>query len=474
MSTIPAFPVSILKHSGIDPMDVKNKPMLENLQGNILKGHGRDHTTHIFLHFDATRQKAVKKFLKEFAEKHITSCYKQLWERDLFKRKKVKGGLFANALITQKGFEYLDIVVSKDEPKTAPNFAGTLNDEAFKDGMKNRAFLQDPKPEKLEAPYREEIHAMLLLADDDTTRMAETSKMLLDKLEKFSRIVTIEYGHAIKNANGDGLEHNGYVDGISQPLFLKDEIDEYIKFNNLKSQPVHFDPSADPNLVLISDPLVNQKDCYGSYFVFRKLEQDVFGFKKAEEIIGKKMYPNDKDEEKREIAGAMLVGRFEDGTPVLISDKPDLINSGNINNFDYSSDPSGGKCPHFAHIRKTNTRPLQPTETAPPVMARRGIPFGHRDVDAATDPTHHQLPKKGVGLLFMSYQASLENQFEVIQKGLFGEDPDPLLGITSKTTYKFPNPWDTTTNTTSDFNQFIIMKGGEYFYAPSIPFFENL
>ncbi len=39
----------------LDPTDLTNFDLLTNLPGNILKGHGREHTTHIFIHFDGSR-----------------------------------------------------------------------------------------------------------------------------------------------------------------------------------------------------------------------------------------------------------------------------------------------------------------------------------------------------------------------------------------------------------------------------------
>jgi len=463
-------PSAFMKHSGIDPMDLSKKPMLENMQGNILKGHGRDHTTHIFLRFDKGRQPAVKKFLKTFAAENLTSCYSQLWERERYKRNQTPGGMFANILISHAGLLYLD------EAK----YAKILPDEAFTKGMKARQeILNDPLKEKLELPYRQNAHAMLLLADDDTTRMSKAAKELLEKLEKFAHIITVEYGHAIRNANGDGIEHNGYVDGISQPLFFKDEIDFYAKFHSVPLQKLQFDPSADPSLVLINDPLVpDLKDCYGSYFVFRKLEQDVRGFKKAEEKIGEKLFDDEKDKEKREVAGAFLVGRFEDGTPIALSETDKLIGSGNFNNFNYDdANTADRKCPYFAHTRKTNPRTTDSNGTAitaKPVMARRGITYGRREIDTALEATHHQFPEGGVGLLFMSFQASLADQFEEIQKGMFSIPLDPLLGITKATSFDFPNPWGSAIPRPAKFDQFITMNGGEYFYAPSIPFFESL
>ena len=44
--------------------------MLSDLQGNILKGHGRNFTYNLFLHFDATsesRREAARKFVHDIA-----------------------------------------------------------------------------------------------------------------------------------------------------------------------------------------------------------------------------------------------------------------------------------------------------------------------------------------------------------------------------------------------------------------------
>lgn len=44
------MPIDLEKEkTPIDPAKGEYTQMLENLQGNILKGHGRDHTAHIFI-----------------------------------------------------------------------------------------------------------------------------------------------------------------------------------------------------------------------------------------------------------------------------------------------------------------------------------------------------------------------------------------------------------------------------------------
>ncbi|WP_037327373.1 Dyp-type peroxidase [Runella zeae] len=446
--------------SPIDFNDISTHSFLSKIQGNILKGHGRDHTTHIFVRFDRKKNNIAIKWLKEYASTYLTSCLKQLVEREEFKKAKKQGDLFSAIFFTKSGLEYLK-----------GDMAG-LNDEAFCTGMKNRN-LQDPPKKNWEKGYREEIDMMLLLADDDTIRMGNFAKDVLEKLSSFSSIRAIEYGHTLKNANGDGLEHFGYVDGVSQPFFLKDEIDAYQASSNSIIGEVNFDPSAEINLVLFQDPYVADTEAMGSYFVFRKLEQNVRGFKKAEKKLGL-----------GEIAGAYIIGRFEDGTPVIIQGTEGMSGGSKLNNFNYDNDPSGGRCPHFAHIRKTN--PRRTDEDKSHIMARRGIPFGHREVPIEIDQHYAQMPEGDVGLLFMSYQASIEKQFEFIQVNWANEPNfehpntglDPIIGQPhlpiQDNKYNFPKSYGTPTTDKQPFKQFVTMKGGEYFFAPSILFFSNL
>lgn len=469
----------------IDPMDQRFDPLLANLQGNILKGHGRDHTTHIFLEFKKGKEGEIKKWLSQLGKEHVTSFKKQLNERDLFKRNRVPGKLFTSVFISAAGYRQLGFA----------DINSKFTDQAFLAGMKSRqAVLKDPPAGKWEKGFRNKIHAMVLLADDNINRMAVAAKEILGEINGFCKLCTIEYGNAIRNANQDGLEHFGYVDGVSQPLFLKDEVDEYMRYHGVDAKTgknLHFNPAAAKELVLIADPYApaeNKKNAFGSLFVFRKLEQHVKGFKEAEEEIGKQLYKDDNDEEKRELAGAYLVGRFEDGTPVTLSDEEGLIGSGRFNNFNYDGDKEGNKCPFFAHIRKVNQRKQDAgnKETHNYIMARRGITYGHRNVDTATDPCPEQMPEGGVGLLFMSFQQSLEDQFEFIQKK-WANDPsfpqkntgiDPIIGQQEKKQsmlYRFPKEHGSAERSAPlSFEQFVSMKGGEYFFAPSLSFLQSL
>jgi Dyp-type peroxidase family len=467
-------PTNFLAQTILEVNDLANAQIYNNMQGNILKGHGRDHATMIFISFKSKSMESLKNTLFEYSETYVTSFYKQLWERERFKRNNVPGDTFGAIFITKKGFDYLG---EKSRIKM---------DTAFKAGMKDRKdLLNDPDLEE-GSGYNKDIHAMLLLADDDKTKMDILAGQVLNTIEKVANILHIEYGDSIRNSNGDGLEHNGYVDGVSQPLFLKDEVDAYIKQHGIKTDSKYkvgfkFNPIQSPGLVLINDPYVkDNKHCYGSYFVFRKLEQNVRAFKKQEEDIGKILYGKDAEEGER--IGARLVGRFEDGTPIQEQGEEKMIGSGAFNNFNYTDpvlDPSGGKCPHFAHIRKTNQRTGGKFDDH--TMARRGIPYGHRNVDTELeDIKPDQFPTGGVGLLFMSYQKSIVDQFEFIQIAANANNDggvDPIIGQTvPRENYDFPNDGDVINprKLNQAFDQHINFKGGEYFFAPSMAYLKSL
>ncbi|WP_309642032.1 Dyp-type peroxidase domain-containing protein [Flavobacterium sp.] len=442
--------------------DITNNDMFSKLQGNILKGHGRNFTTNIFIRFDKNRDKSAKKWIAEFSESKLTSCKKQLKENELFKRNKISGGVFYGILLTAPGYQYLGKDISKFE-------------KTFQNGMK-KADLQDPDTKKWEEGFRKEIHAMILIGDDNQEKLGIASDEIIAALNKFSSIVTIEYGNAIRNANGDGIEHFGYVDGISQPLFFDDELKEYEQQNAGKEI---FNPSAEKELVLVKDPFADSDNTYGSYFVFRKLEQNVQKFKKNEEELAKKLNLKEEDEER---AGASIVGRYEDGTPVEMSKDDGIIGSGAYNNFDYKI-ASNSRCPYHAHIRKTNPRTEAHKEH---IMARRGIPYGYRNVPASIEQDFLQMPESGVGLLFMSFQASIKNQFEHIQ-GLANQvnpandkvnNLDPVIGqdgLQNKSTGDFPVTYNNAGSVQfGAFESAVTLKGGEYFFAPSIPFLKNI
>lgn len=491
------MPVALNNTKPIDQIDLKFDDLLSNLQGNILKGHGRDHTANIFLEFDPAKRADVRAWIHSFAEHEVTSAKRQLKEVERFKRNRVPGGLFVGLYVSHEGYKYFQVPVAKRPA-----------DASFQAGMENAALADPPQP-SWEPAFRDiTIHVMILLGHDDKAALSRETARLIADLRPFttndafiSTAIRIEYGNAIRNANGDGLEHFGYVDGISQPLFFKDEHDRFkATANPASGTTLAWDPFAPLAQVLVKDRGVTTADCCGSYFVFRKLEQDVRGFKIAEQQVADDLGLTEED---RELAGALLVGRFEDGTPVTLKPEDGMIGSGAANNFNYKDDAAGLRCPFQAHVRKTNPRGsggFPPGTTPAPtpaqvlaseksrIMARRGIPFGLREVTPEINAEPEQFPNGGgVGLLFQSFQADLAEQFEFIQK-LWANNPtfpftnpagasglDPIIGqggTAAHRQYLWPAEYGKPAPpppVASPFAQFVTMKGGQYFFAPSIP-----
>lgn len=463
----------------INQNDPRHDGLFRHLQGNILKGHGREHTANIFINCDKGNQPQVREWLRSLvARSLITSTKEQLEETSQFKATGQPGKMFATILISAKGYQYLGFETG-----------GKFNQD-FRDGMK-KANLNDPKPDIWQYGFRGDIHFLLLIGSEDKEKIFNAAEMFKSEIELFGSIMTIEYGNALRNKpaagelKGAGIEHFGYVDGTSQPLFFEDEITKYKADNFIQGNDFIYNPAADKSLVLVKDPLTGAADAFGSYFVFRKLEQNVRGFKQNEENLAELLNLEGEDAER---AGAMIVGRFEDGTPIQLQETDKLPKSAVRNNFDYDLQDNS-KCPFHAHIRKSNPRSGNPHEnliaTQSHVMARRGIPFGVRS-DDPNDGVIDNKPAGGVGLLFMSYQANLSNQFEFIQKNWVNntEFPfnqsglDPIIGQHPENNIsqgQFAVIYgDKASLKTGSFDHFLKMRGGEYFFAPSISFLQQL
>ncbi len=85
------------------------------------------------------------------------------------------------------------------------------------------ANISDIKPSDWESGFREDIHAMILVADNNLMLLREKEISIRKEMNGKCKIVKIENGNVIRNEDGAGIEHFGYADGISQPLFFSDE-----------------------------------------------------------------------------------------------------------------------------------------------------------------------------------------------------------------------------------------------------------
>jgi Dyp-type peroxidase family len=468
--------------------------MLSQLQGNILKGHGRTRTAQVFLRIKRGRATEARTFLRQYAADKLMSAAQQLEAAAIIK---IEGPTSTNPLVNRP---FTTIVISAAGYKAleiAPE--QTPADAAFLDGLKNRgAQLNDPPKTKWHLGYRGELHVMILIAGKADSGLSDTSSMVeLEIIDLVARapkkaitFIGMERGRVYENEHSEGVEHFGFVDGRSQPLLIEEDI---------KKEPPDatgafiWNPEFPLNQVLAKDPAVADPNIFGSYLVFRKLEQNVKGFMAAEESLQKKLtalanrvgktYPPD-------IAGATLMGRFRDGTPVTLQNQ-DGMHTPVPNNFDYADDMQGSKCPFHAHIRKTNPRGDTFRLFGAPqgvdndersrIMARRGMIYGKRKQVAGK---FSDKPGSRVGLLFMAYQRTIGDQFEFTQ-GQWSNNQgfvkvnngvDPIIGQGGTLAQTRRAGWDDATAPTDQkfFGDFVTLKGGEYFFAPSLMFFAQL
>ena len=455
-----------------EPISSKSRDLerlLTDLQGNILRSHGREHVILLIIKFTCAEQDA-RNWARAFGG-WVTSALKQSEQaRDWLSRK--QESLFASLLLTRSGYEYLGV---NDDAKIP-------NDPKFRSGMaKSQKLLMDSPQVEWDKPYNDSIHAMAVLASGDVNILAENVRTVQASLESIATVTRQDGGAQREKTKSEGVsryvEHFNYLEGRSQPLFFIEDIEDEI------DGVTEWDPFAPLSLALVKDPNGGENS-FGSYLVYRKLEQRVRTFK-ARERKAESNPPSVSDElglvnRDRQRVGAMVVGRFENGTPLAIS-KTDNLRSA-PNNFNYEDDPDGTKCPLFAHIRKVNPR----TEASKNHrIVRRGIPYA--DVllpmspgDKLFNNNLNKMTENGVGLLFMCFQASIENQFEHIQR-LINDPNEPTSGAgidglvgQGDHTHAWPLAWGEDKTKAASFGSFVKLKGGEYFFAPCISFFDRL
>jgi deferrochelatase/peroxidase EfeB len=189
--------------------------LLGNLQGNILQGHGRDYSVHIFFHFK-DKKEAVKNWIKVLAE-YVTSAQQQRVEIEQYRQYEIPGRAFMSFFLSASGYRYLLGLDAKQHPD--------FDHTAFLRGMKAaRHRLNDPPENAWEKGYQQDIHAMLLLADDDESALLQEARRQLDGVKAYAEICAVEYGRVMRNAQGDSIEHFGFADSGSQPLFFQSDI----------------------------------------------------------------------------------------------------------------------------------------------------------------------------------------------------------------------------------------------------------
>lgn len=478
------LPLADVPALGLGPCNELESPevaaMLADLQPNIVHAHLRDHCYAIVLKFDPELPNEARRFLSQVG-REIKSAADHLREWAEFKRSGRRGTPLLNLVLSAEGYRTLGV-----DPRQIPA------DRAFNDGMKRRqASLSDPEPAQWDEIWRGDIHGLLLIGGDPgCAEDIQAVEALKDRIIEAMPLsmksgpdgVQMEQGRGMRSqlSPEEGVEHFGFVDGRSQPLFIASDLIE----ERDRRDGIHvWSPIFPLKQILAPDPGGLHAYSHGSYFVFRKLEQDVRGFRAAERALAEHMGWAG---EQAHRAGASLIGRFRDGTPLALFRRPGA-NQPVPNNFDYGSDQDGIKCPFHAHMRKVNPRgETRREDERSHLLARRGVPYGTRRKHPNDETASlEELPNAGVGLLFMAYMSDISHQFEFMQvRWASGENfraagtgTDPIIGQGRPVTQRYRHEWggDLSAPTTPfDMAGYVHLKGGEYFFAPSLSFLRTL
>ncbi len=369
--------------------------------------------------------------------------------------------------------------------------------EAFRCGMAARASKLgdwgDSAPDNWHAWFRDStaVHLIVTMYANTAAQLDQQEEVMASGLgETAWKILGRNDG---ARYNGDQV-HFGYRDNIAEP-----------RFANVHSPEKYDDqPVAPLGTVLLGYPTAYEQVVFtvpgpqvfgqnGAFNAFRVLEQDVAAFEAYLDTAAAQLLASDVADEllplgtethfgphttrlaaMREVVAAKLLGRWRNGTPLVLSPHSPVPNPPvPINDFDYLDDGDGRQCPMGAHIRRANPRGskiVQRVSNHTRRLVRRGMPYGPQFDRANPDNIER-------GLLGSFVCADLAAQFEAVMYdwvNLGLQDPritgsnDPLLGANDPEASWFDVPTSRGAVRLRGLPRFIRTRGGAYTFMPSV------
>ncbi|MBW5484250.1 peroxidase [Streptomyces bambusae] len=483
-------------------------------QGDILAGFRKDHVCLLFVHFRHPGN--ARRWLGRLVPELATTDEVARFNAEFSKARRMRRGvdpttmsvLWAGFSLTHAG---LGLLAGKDPfPAVPPGSTA----EAFAEGAATRAEqLGDTGPSApdswLFGASEDEVHAVLTLAGDDARRLAEAVDRHRSALEQADAAVLFQQDGATLPGALRGHEHFGFLDAISQPGVRGfDAPDPATAGTTVLGRP-------GTRLVPAGEFLVGQERVGGrpaglpawatggSFHVVRRLAQDVAGWwDQLGECLDrlKRSGAAPADANPTWLA-ARMVGRWPGGAPVATcpaAERLPLPGEDIDGPLDFRNDPQGWTTPLFSHIRKSNPRAgLSLAPGRPPLPAadldarriiRRGTPFGAplgRAADGTVRPAASDEADTPRGLIFVSHQADLVEQFEFVVRRWSNErdfpparnpvpGADPVIGPDSPAAFESPGADGGSRATTLSFHQFVRTEGAVYAFTPSLPTLRDL
>ena len=440
-----------------------------DIQGFVLRGYAMPFARYAFIHFDDAEKTCewIKRLLHE-----ITTG--QRWDNG-------KPQSTVNIAFTHRGLVALEL----------PDATLLTFPVEFQQGMKKRAkILGDTglnDPENWDHVWQDDaVHAWLGINAQSAAALDLRYKAMVTLLEETGGGVILDYQDAasqIVDGQQNAKEHFGYTDGFGNP--------DYLGFAR-KSQPGQgklmpdgsWVPLATGELLLgYADeagelpvaPVPHLLANNGTFMVYRKLHQNVATFRAFLDAQSAS-YGGGKEK-----LAAKMIGRWRDGTPLELApdaSDPSIVTDPNRStNFTYAADSEGTRCPIGAHTRRVHPRDtfgFNGKLIDRRRITRRGMPYGPFVPEG--EPVSDEDDR---GVVFMALNANISRQFEFVQQQWIeygndahqGNDRDPLMGNHGGVG-KFVVQGDRSAANPpflcANLPNFVELRGGEYFFLPSI------
>jgi Dyp-type peroxidase family len=347
--------------------------------------------------------------------------------------------------------------------------------EAFRVGMAARAQqLGDVgvnDPQNWDAQFRSgQAHIGVSAFSDSEENHQRALAIAREQYEGLSGISVLAMQHF--GAQPGDLNPLGYKDGIDQPAIEGSGVDPLPGQGPLIKAGefiLGYPGEAGGPLPMPQPDILGRN---GTYVGFRKYQSRVGAFNRF-------LRANGSTDEERELIAAKLVGRWRSGAPLTLA--PDLDNPRlgadpqRNNDFNYENDPRGRQVPFGSHIRLMNPRDTELarlTDVNVHRIIRRGTTYGAPYDPKALSEDADEIPR-GAYFMFISAKAMATMEFlqqEWVNDGNFvrlGDERDPIVGLQdAQATFTIPK--DPVRRRIHGIETFNVLRGGEYFFMPSL------
>jgi deferrochelatase/peroxidase EfeB len=534
----PAFPSQFpLGQPGLGTNDAQAEDeFLDAVQGNILKGHGRDHQRLVFFRFpadprqarefcaaaarpdlemppemraprvwahSARLQRGQALLRRELLSYEWNLRFNPLWvmperytpEHFSLLGKTVSQQYFSSMLLARSGLDALGLLSEELQ-----GLSSAL-DTGMADSMRGTLMQGSADPSAWREPYTLDYHGVFLVASDDENHLVHEvlprlfawchrrGAKVWDRLVEEGRTWR-DPGDPYGNLYHPPREPFGFVDGISMPRFFHDE---------REAPAVAGTPSAWAAVDLrLEDVFIAHGPLKGgSHVALLKLEQDVAGFRRYEMRIAAYLKRAGFSRDAAlELAPALLMGRSRQGLPMaqlrqtMPLPAPTTTSGAQtsrmpawLNEFNFQDARQSSACPFHAHIRKSNPRDdsrvgdMATAGRQQPV--RRGMIFDPgRKLERREAAGRGPWPALGdnVGLLFLAYMANPWTQFDQWHNTWARDTrfPTDTTNAMDPVLFGHGSRWDLHGQGIPPMKSMVRRLGGAYLFAPAVRWLEDL